>query len=80
MRALSEMKLTEMKLGEKAEIKEIQTEDNIFYRLKDMGLTLGSSIRLLVRLPFGGNLIVLSDYGKYSIQKEIAKKIKVQPI
>ena len=80
MKVLSERKLTEMNLGEKAEIKEIQTEDSIFYRLKDMGLTLGSSIKLLVKLPFGGNLIVLSDYGKYSIQKEMAQKIKVQLI
>ena len=72
--------LSQMELGEKAEIKEIEAQDNVFHRLRDMGLTLGSSIKLLVRLPFGGNLVILSDYGKYTLHKEIAKKIKVQII
>ena len=72
--------LYQMKLGEKAQIKEIQTQDHVFRRLLEMGLTLDSFIQVLVRLPFGGNLIILSDYGKYSIQKEVAQKIKVQPI
>lgn len=72
--------LSQMELGKKAKIKEIQTQAPIFQRLVEMGLSLNSYIQVLTRLPFGGNLIVLSDYGKYSIQKEIAQKIKVQPV
>ena len=72
--------LSQTKPGEKAKIKEIQTQSHIFHRLMDMGLTLNSSIQVLVKLPFGGNFIILSDYGKYSIQKEIAQQIKVKTI
>ena len=70
--------LSQMNLGETAKIKEIDNQNNILTRLKDMGLTLGSNIKLLVRLPFGGNLVILSDYGKYTLHKDVAKQIKVQ--
>jgi len=72
------MKLSEMKLGDKALVKDIQTEETHFDYLRDMGFTVGSRIKLLVNLPFGGNFIVLSNYGKYSIQKKLAQKIEVQ--
>lgn len=69
--------LSQMNIGEKATIKEIQTQTRSFTRFMEMGLTINSPIQLLVKLPFGGNLIILSDYGKYTIRKKTAQKIKV---
>ena len=70
--------LSQMNLGETAKIKEIDSQNQVLIRLRNMGLILGSNIKLLVRLPFGGNLVILSDYGKYTLHKEVASQIKVQ--
>jgi len=65
-----------MNTGETAKIKDI-IQVNILTRFREMGLTINSSVQLLGKLPFGGNLIILSDYGKYTIRKQTAEKIKV---
>ncbi|MBC6415837.1 MAG: ferrous iron transport protein A [Bdellovibrionales bacterium] len=68
--------LSQMNTGETAKIKDI-IQVNILTRFREMGLTINSSVQLLGKLPFGGNLIILSDYGKYTIRKQTAEKIKV---
>ena len=70
-------KLSEMKIGEKAFIKKMEPQLESLNRLMDMGLTLHSPIRVLNKLPFGGNLVVLSDYGKYTLRAKMAQKILV---
>ena len=70
-------KLSEIQIGEKAYIKKITGQRETLNRLIDMGLSIHSSIRVLNKLPFGGNLVVLSDYGKYTLRSGTAESITV---
>ncbi len=46
----------------------------------EMGLCENSVIQVLDKLPFGGNLIVLSENGKYTLRKREADHIMVEEV
>ena len=46
----------------------------------EMGLRVKESIQILGWLPLGGNLVILSNHGKYILRKKEAQLIKVKKI
>ena len=72
--------LSNLSVGKKAIISHFETDGKAWIRLAEMGLRENEPIEILSRLPFGGNLIVLSRYGKYSLRKATAHQIKINEV
>ena len=68
--------VTKLKKGQIAKI--VSIEGTSRRRLIEMGLTINSKIQLLQNLLFGGNVIIVSEEGKYSLRSEQADVIQVQ--
>ena len=72
--------LSNLSSGEKAEIISFSDYGKTFIRFMEMGLRINESIQMLGQLPFGGNLVILSDHGKYILRKREAQLIKVKKV
>ena len=75
---LKEQFLDEVTAGAPAQIVRFEAPPDIALCFMEMGLCVHDKIRILNQLPFGGNLILLSENGKYSIRKQFARWIKVR--
>lgn len=72
--------LSQVQKGQKVKINSFQKNDLLTFSCIEIGLCLHSVIKVVDRLPFGGNLVVLSENGKYSLRKEDADCIFVDLI
>ena len=72
--------LSYLPVGQKAKISGFETNEKTWQRFMEMGLKINETIQILGKLPFGGNLIVLSKHGKYSLRYSSACQIKVDSI
>ena len=72
--------LSYLPIGQKAKISGFSANKNIVLRFMEMGLKINETIQVLEKLPFGGNLIILSKYGKYSLRRSSASQIQVNEI
>ena len=72
--------LSQLPIGKQAKIISFSDSDLLAYTCVEMGLCINSSIEMINQLPFGGNLVVLGNNGKYSLRKEDADKIMVEEI
>ena len=72
--------LSNLSLGQKAEIISFSGYGKTFIRFMEMGLRINESIQMLGQLPLGGNFIILSNHGKYILRKREAQLIKVKKI
>ena len=70
--------LSHLSLGQKAEIVSFEIYGKKLIRFMEMGLRVRESIQMLGWLPLGGNLIILSNHGKYILRKKEAQLIKVR--
>lgn len=68
--------LSNLTVGQKAKIACFETSEQTFIRFMEMGLYINEKIQMLGRLPLGGNVIILSDHGKYTLRKKEAHLIK----
>lgn len=74
------MKLSELKIGESAKVKEINTSKTLKDRLNYMGLTCGVSVTVIRFSPFGDPIeIKLRDF-LMAIRMSDAEKILVEKI
>ena len=64
-------------IGKKAKISGFSANESAWQKFMEMGLRINETIQVLGKLPFGGNLIVLSKYGKYILRHSSALQIKV---
>ena len=69
--------LARLAIGQRAKIAGFSTNENTWQRFVEMGLKINETIQVLGKLPFDGNLIVLSKYGKYSLRSSSAHQIQV---
>ena len=72
--------LANLAKGKKAKISGFSTHTKAWQRFMEMGLKINETIQILEKLPFGGNLIVLSNYGKYSLRGSSARHIQVDEL
>lgn len=72
--------LSKLKKGKSARIVSFTDDSLLAFSCIEMGLCINSIIELVDKLHFGGNLVVLSDNGKYSLRQQEANQIMVQEI
>ena len=72
--------LSQLSVGQKAKIVYFEMNEKIFIRFMEMGLCVNEKIQMLGRLPFGGNLVILSKNGKYTLREREARLIKMGEI
>ena len=44
----------------------------------EMGLRINEWVQMLGKLPLGGNVVILSEYGKYTLREEEAQLIQTE--
>lgn len=71
------MLLSDLAVGQKAKITQFETSTHALICFLEIGLFINANIQILGHLVLGGNLIILSDHGKYILRKPIAKCIKI---
>ena len=69
--------LSNLPVGQKAKIVCFETNNETLTRFMEMGLWINEQIQMLGKLPLGGNLIILSEHGKYTLRKKTAQLIKI---
>ena len=69
--------LSNLSVGQQAKIVHFETNKKSLIRFMEMGLTTNKKIQMLGKLPLGGNLVILSEHGKYILRKQTAKLIKI---
>ena len=69
-------RLSEGPLGRTLKITGFRASKEACLRLMEMGLCVRGEIQILGRL-WGGNLIILSSSGKYTLRKQTARLIEV---
>lgn len=74
------MFLSDMKVGDKAIIKELNANDNIKRRLLDLGLIKGTYIECVLESPFNDPLAYLIRGAVIAIRKEDSRNIEVDLI
>ncbi len=72
--------LSRLPKGRMALITGFSANQHIFLRFMEMGLGANERIQMLGQLPFGGNLVILSYYGKYTLRKTTAQMIQVKEL
>ena len=72
--------LANLAIGKKAKIAGFLDHKKTWQRFMEMGLKTNETIQILEKLPFGGNLIVLSQHGKYSLRGSSACQIQVDEL
>ena len=74
------MKLSMLKLGERAKVAKIDLDKRIKKRLNDMGLTEGVSVKLIAFAPLGDPILIKVRDLMLAIRKEDAKNITVKKL
>ena len=69
--------LSNLTEGQKAKIVCFETNKKTLIRFMEMGLCVNNQIQMLGKLPLGGNLVILSNHGKYILREKTAKLIKI---
>lgn len=69
--------LASLAIGQKAKIARFETNQKTLFRFMEMGLRVNEPIQMLGKLPLGGNLVILSDYGKYILREKTARLIRI---
>ena len=72
--------LSDLPIGKTAKIIGFSANKRALIRFMEMGLRVNGAIAVLGRLPLGGNLVALSNYGKYSLRQKEARQIKIAPL
>lgn len=73
------MTLDQMNAGQNGRILAVEDHSTVMLRLMEMGLVVGTSVRVRKRAPFGGPLeLKVRDY-LLSIRRDEAKRIQVAP-
>lgn len=75
---IEEMSLADLDDGVRAEVVAIPSGDPNLTRLKEMGLFVKSEIIILRRSPLGDPIELQLKFGRLSIRKSDAEKIKVR--
>ena len=70
------MPLILAELNEDLIVKEIELKQNVRKHLENLGLTIGTSIKILAK--FAGNVIVQIKDARVAISKDVAEKIIVE--
>ena len=70
--------LSKLNKGQIGRILCIEGNENLVYRLVEVGLYRNDKVQLVEKLLFGKNLVVLSRDGKYVLRKREADLIKVE--
>ncbi len=79
MSEIDRVTLDQLKVGERASILVYEGEDDLHYRLKELGLVRGTTVAVKRFAPLGDPMeIVLRGYS-LSIRKQDASKIIVRP-
>ena len=73
------MYLNQLKKGEKAIVVNIPEENEISFRLREMGLVPDTSIKVIGKALFGNPIEISFNGYLLSLRKEEAKYIKVKP-
>ena len=68
--------LSHLPIGQKAKIICFETNEKTQIRFMEMGLCINDLIQVLGKLPLGGNLVILSEHGKFTLRKKEAHSIK----
>lgn len=69
--------LSYLPVGQKAKISGFSAGGGLGLRFMEMGLRINETVQVLGKLPFGGNLVILSKHGKYSLRSSSASQIQV---
>ena len=72
------MKLSELNIGSSAKVTAVNGNDNLRFRLLDMGITPGVSIKLLSRAPLGDPIEISVRGYELSLRKADADIIEVE--
>ena len=70
--------LSKLRNGQIGRITCFQGDESLTHRLMEIGLYKNDRVQLIGRLPFGGNLVILSKDGKYVLRKKEADLVKVE--
>lgn len=61
------------------QVHDIQPEDPISRRLRDLGFVPGETVRLVARGPFGGDpLLVQVGFTRFALRRNEAQRVTVQ--
>ena len=69
--------LSDLAIGQKAKIVRFETNKKTLMYFMKMGLRINDQIQMLGQLPLGGNILILSSHGKYTLRKKTAQFIKI---
>ena len=69
--------LSSLAVGQEAKIIHFEVNKKSLLRFMEMGLSPHKKVQMLGTLPLGGNLVILSEHGKYILRKQTAKLIKI---
>ena len=70
--------LSNLSKGQQAKIIHFKTNESTFIRFMEMGLRINEWVQMLGKLPLGGNVVILSEYGKYTLREEEAQLIQTE--
>ena len=71
-------RLTDLALGRRARVREIEGDDEISLRLLEMGLTPGTDVRLLGVAPLGDPLELEVRGYRLSVRKREASRVEIE--
>ena len=71
------MKLSEMAVGQTAEIVSIGTEKKLTARLQTLNVAVGKQVKLLRRAPFRGGCMLDAEGVRLALRESIAQRIDV---
>jgi Fe2+ transport system protein FeoA len=74
---MSEMRLSQLKIGDRAIIKRFSNENSIIRRLQEIGLYPGTAIRIIKYAPFGDPLEIKIRGFHLSLRRALAESIFV---
>ena len=72
--------LSRLTQGQVARVVSFGKKPELAGRFLEMGLALNEKVQFLEKLFFGGNLVILSKTGKYSLRKSEADPILVEAL
>jgi Fe2+ transport system protein FeoA len=74
---MSDLRLSQLKIGDRAIIKHFSSENSTIRRLQEMGLYPGTAIRIIKFAPFGDPLEIKIRGFHLSLRRALAEKIHV---
>ena len=73
------IKLSELPIGASAVVREFPKSGSAFQRLREMGLTAGTSLKLIRTAPFGDPLEIKIRGYNLTLRKSEAEHVLVEP-